>query len=178
MPRLFAQVIVPLSLHDAYTYEVPERLQPQVEKGKRVVVQFGRKKFYAALVVSLSEKSPENIETKEIVQVLDDHPVVLPQNLELWKWMAAYYCCTLGDIFRAALPPGLKLESKSKILFAGNDDEKEITEEEQQILFQLEQDVNTLEGLQRKLGDQFSYAALKSLLKKNIVQIEEKISSK
>ncbi|MFW5773284.1 MAG: replication restart helicase PriA [Tangfeifania sp.] len=178
MPKLYAQVIVPLSLHGAYTYEVPEHLQPQVEKGKRVVVQFGRKKFYAALVVSLSEKSPENIETKDIVQVLDDHLVVLPQNLELWKWMATYYCCTLGDIFRAALPPGLKLESKSKILLTGNEDEQEVSKDEQQILVQLEQDVNTLEGLQQKLDDRFSYAALKRLLKKNIIQVEEKISSK
>jgi primosomal protein N' (replication factor Y) len=178
MPKLYAQVIVPLSLHDAFTYEVPAHLQPQIANGKRVVVQFGRKKFYAALVVSLSEEKPAYIDIKEILEVLDEHPVVLPQNLELWNWMAKYYCCTLGDIFRAALPPGLKLESKSKILLTGNIDEQEIAENEREILVLVEQDVNTLEGLQRKLGNRFSYSILKSLLDKNIVQIEEKISSK
>lgn len=178
MPKLYAQVIVPLSLHDAFTYEVPDHLQSQIEKGKRVVVQFGRKKFYAALVVSLSKEKPADINVKEISEVLDEHPVVLPQNLELWKWMAKYYCCTLGDIFRAALPPGLKLESKSKILLTGNDEEHEITEDEQQILLQLAEDVNTLDGLQRKLRSRFSYSSLKNLLDKNIIQIEEKISSK
>ena len=178
MPKMFAQVILPLSLHDAYTYEVPLNMQPAIQPGQRVVVQFGRKKFYAALVVSVSDEKPEGFQAKEIVQLLDESPVVLPQNLELWRWMASYYCCSLGDIFRAALPPGLKLESKSKIFLTGNDDEQQVSEKEQLIINQLQQDISTVEILQKKLGSRFSYPALQKLLNNNIVQVEEKISSK
>ncbi|SHF29875.1 replication restart DNA helicase PriA [Mariniphaga anaerophila] len=178
MPEIFAQVILPLPLHDAFTYRVPEKWQLQIKPGQRVVVQFGAKKFYAALVLSLSEDAPANIDLKEIVQLLDEEPVILPQNLELWKWMAGYYCCTLGDVFRAALPTGLKLESKSKISLTGNDDEQEIGEKEFRILELIKQDVSTPDSLQKKLGLDFSYAALKSLLDKHIIQVEEKIDAK
>jgi primosomal protein N' (replication factor Y) len=178
MPKMFAQVILPLSLHDAYTYEVPQNMQPAIRPGQRVVVQFGRKKFYAALVVSVSGEKPEGFEAKEIVQLLDESPVVFPQNLELWRWMAGYYCCSLGDIFRAALPPGLKLESKSKIFLTGTDDERQVSEKEQLIINQLQQDTFTVEILQKKLGSRFSYPALQKLLNKNVVQVEEKINSK
>jgi primosomal protein N' (replication factor Y) (superfamily II helicase) len=178
MPKLFAQVILPLSLHDAFTYRVPEQWHSQIKPGQRVVVQFGSKKFYAALVFSLSEQAPENIETKEIIQLLDDQPVVLPQNLELWKWMAAYYCCTLGDLFRAALPTGLKLESKSKVFLTGNEEEQEVSEKEFRIIELVKQDISTVDALQKKLGKNFSYPALKSLIEKNIVQAEEKLTAK
>src|SRR5680860_380993 len=178
MPELFAQVILPLSLHDSYTYKVPELLHSQIKPGQRVIVQFGQKKLYAALVFSTSKLNPTDIDPKEIQQILDVEPIVLPQNFELWQWIAKYYCCTFGDVFRAALPTGLKLESKSKIFLTGADIETEISEKEAYILRQLEEDVTLLVELQKKLGTNFSYAALKSLLNKNLIFIEEKVSSK
>lgn len=178
MPEIFAQVILPLPLHDAFTYRVPEQWHSRIKPGQRAVVQFGAKKYYAALVFSLSDSPPENIELKEIVQLLDDEPVVLPKNLELWKWMADYYCCTLGDVFRAAIPTGLKLESKSNIILTEDVEEQEINENEFRILDLVKQDISTLDALQKKLGREFSYNALKSLLDKNIIHIEEKINTK
>ncbi|MCD6354430.1 MAG: primosomal protein N' [Prolixibacteraceae bacterium] len=178
MPELFAQVIVPLSLHDSYTYKVPELLQSRIKPGQRVIVQFGPKKFYAALVVALNTKKPENVEVKEIQQLLDEHPVVLPKNLELWNWMAKYYCCTLGDVFRAALPSGLKLESKSKIGLTGAEWEEVLSTKEKLIVQELNSDASLLGDLQKKLGDDFSYPALKLLLKKNLIFVEEKLSAK
>ncbi len=178
MPELFAQVILPLSLHDSYTYKVPGSLRSQIQPGQRVIVQFGQRKLYTALVFSISNSKPDEIEPKEIQQILDAEPIVLPQNFELWKWIAQYYCCTLGDVFRAALPTGLKLESKSKIFLTGVEIETEISEKEDLILHQLEQDVTLLVELQKKLGTNFSYPALKSLLSKNLVFIEEKVSAK
>lgn len=178
MPELFAQVILPLSLHDSYTYKVPGSLHSQIKPGQRVIVQFGQKKLYAALVFSTSKLNPTDIDPKEIQQILDVEPIVLPRNFELWQWIAKYYCCTFGDVFRAALPTGLKLESKSKIFLTGADIETEISEKEDSILRQLEEDVTLLVELQKKLGTNFSYAALKSLLNKNLIFIEEKVSSK
>ncbi len=178
MPELFAQVILPLSLHDSFTYKVPESLQSGIQPGVRVIVQFGKRKLYAALVYSISDAKPEDFEPKEIQQILDDEPIVLPQNFVLWQWIAKYYCCTLGDIFRAALPTGLKLESKSKIFLTGAEVETKITAKEDFILRQLQQDITLLVELQIKLDTNFSYSALKSLLAKNLIFIEEKVSAK
>lgn len=178
MSELFAEVIVPLSLHDAFTYKVPQSLETQIQPGQRVIVQFGHKKFYAALVVSILNKKPENIEVKEIQQILDENPVVLPKNLELWRWISKYYCCTLGDVFRAALPSGLKMESKSKIFQTRFDFEGEYSEKEHLLMQQIGQEITTVVDLQKKLGTSFSFSALKSLLKKNCIQIEERISSR
>ena len=77
----------------------------------------GAKKKYAALVVSLANQKPEDVEVKEVLQIMDEHPIVLPENLKLWEWMAKYYCCTLGDVFRAALPTGLKTGKQIKNFF-------------------------------------------------------------
>ena len=178
MPELFAKVIVPLSLHDSYTYKVPEELQYKIRPGQRVIVQFGKRKFYAALVTALSNTNDSSFELKEIQQVLDNQPVVLPKNLELWKWIADYYCCTLGDVFRAALPSGLKLESKSKVFLTGKEEDTNISDNEFQIIHELGREISSLDELQKKLGNDFSYSALKSLLKKNIVEIDERISQK
>jgi primosomal protein N' (replication factor Y) len=178
MPELFAQVILPLSLHDPYTYKVPEPLQADIKPGIRVIVQFGQKKFYAALVISLSTSKPENIEIKEIQQVLDEEPVVFTKNFGLWEWIAKYYCCTLGDVFRAALPTGLKLESKSKIVSTGFDDEKILSDKESLIIEQIAKEETFLDELQKRLGTGFSYAALKSLMARNLIFIEEKVSEK
>ncbi len=178
MPELYAQVILPLSLHDAYTYKVPQSLEDDIAPGKRVTVQFGKKKIYAALVVSVSNDKPEEIDIKEIKQVLDEYPLVLPQNLRLWHWIAKYYCCTLGDVFRAALPTGLKLESKSKVFPSGADVQTILTTKEELILRQVEQEVLFLSDLERILGDNFSYTALKSLIGKKLIYVEEKVNQK
>ncbi|HRX13372.1 MAG TPA: primosomal protein N', partial [Draconibacterium sp.] len=157
---------------------VPEILQPDIKPGQRVIVQFGQKKLYAALVFSLSDSKPENIEIKEVQQILDEEPVVFAKNFELWEWIAKYYCCPLGDVFRAALPTGLKLESKSKIYSTGIDDENVLSERESLIINQIAQEETFLDELQKRLGKNFSYAALKSLLARNLIFIEEKVSEK
>lgn len=178
MPDLYVQVILPLPLHDDFTYRVPDHWQRQIKPGQRVVVQFGSRKMYAALVVSVCENVPLNLKTKEILEILDEEPVVLPQNFKMWKWMAGYYCCTLGDVFRAALPPGLKLESKSNLTLEMGYDEQNFSDAEFSIINQVKNDVASLDVLQKKLGNNFSYKSLKSLLERNILKVEETVSAK
>lgn len=179
MSQLFAQVILPLSLHDAYTYKVPAYLADSVVPGKRVIVQFGPRKFYAALVSEVSDTKPEVItDIKEISDVLDDHPIVLPKNFELWRWMAEYYCCTLGDVFRAALPTGLKLESKTRVIPTGSEKQHELSKNETLMLRQIGDKNLVLADLESKLGSAFSYATLKSLIGKKLVYVEEKLREK
>ena len=178
MSEIFAQVILPLSLHDVYTYIVPESMHSQIQPGQRVIVQFGKRRLYAGLVYSISKLKPEEIELKEIRQILDDAPVVLPKNFELWEWIAKYYCCALGDVFRAALPTGLKLESKSRVFLTGSFEENVTSEKENLIIQQLKNGISLLDELQKNPGTGFTFTTLKSLQAKNIIYVEEKVNAR
>lgn len=109
------EVILPLPLDKVFHYAVPSEWSTQVESGMRVLVQFGKRKEYAALVVRVLE-APEQTALKFIQSVLDERPVVLEHQLLQWSWMASYYMAPLGDIMNAALPPGLKLSSQSVLV--------------------------------------------------------------
>lgn len=112
---LVAEVILPLPLDKVFHYAVPSDLAGEIASGKRVLVQFGKRKEYAALVTRLLE-APEESTLKFIISVLDDEPVVLEHQLLQWSWMSSYYMAPLGDIMNAALPPGLKLSSQSVLV--------------------------------------------------------------
>ena len=111
----FVDVILPLPLPKLYTYRVPTDLINEVTIGKRVVVQFGKKKLYSALVFKISHQPPQHYEAKFLVQLLDDVPLVYEHQLAFWNWIADYYTCTLGDVMNAALPASLKLESETLV---------------------------------------------------------------
>jgi primosomal protein N' (replication factor Y) len=114
---MYANVILPVPLRKLFTYAVPDALQKEIEIGKRVIVQFGARRFYSAIIHSIQNQAPEGYEVKEIVSVLDDIPVISPLQLELWEWIANYYMCSPGEVMKAALPSGLKLESETKVQF-------------------------------------------------------------
>ena len=106
---LYVDVILPLPLEGTFTYSVPDTLAPQVRMGVRVVVPLGRSKTYTAMAVSTNNDKPE-FDTRDIIQVVDDSPVLPERQLRLWQWISTYYMCALGDVFKAALPAGLKAE--------------------------------------------------------------------
>lgn len=113
----FADVIVPLSLNATFTYGVPPELAGSVRKGSRVVVQFGARRFYTAIVSAVSPVNPttDGRELKPITEVLDPEPILRRPQLKLWEWLADYYLCSIGDLYRAAVPSGLKLESETYV---------------------------------------------------------------
>ena len=106
---LYVDVILPLPLEGTFTYSVPDTLAPQVRMGVRVVVPLGRSKTYTAMAVGTHNDKPE-FDTRDILQVVDDSPVLPERQLRLWQWISTYYMCALGDVFKAALPAGLKAE--------------------------------------------------------------------
>ena len=106
---LYVEVILPLPLDGTFTYSVPDTLAPQVRMGVRVVVPLGRSKTYTAMAVRTHNDKPE-FDTRDIIQVVDDSPVLPERHLRLWQWISTYYMCALGDVFKAALPAGLKAE--------------------------------------------------------------------
>ena len=106
---LYVEVILPLPLDGTFTYSVPDTLAPQVRMGVRVVVPLGRSKTYTAMAVRTHNDKPE-FDTRDIIQVVDESPVLPERQLRLWQWISTYYMCALGDVFKAALPAGLKAE--------------------------------------------------------------------
>jgi primosomal protein N' (replication factor Y) len=113
---LYVDVILPLALPDLFTYGVPGHLAEKVFPGQRVVVQFGKQKVYAALVAEVHSKAPTAYQVKQVLEIVDDAPVITPAQLKFWKWIADYYLCTLGEVMAAALPSALRLQSETKIV--------------------------------------------------------------
>ena len=117
----YANIILPLPLDGYFTYSVPDDLASRVQNGMRVTVPFGKSKTYVGIVAEypvdvpksakeVAQQGKKKIEYKNIAEVLDDSPILLPQQLRLWKWIADYYMSPIGDVYKAALPSGLKAE--------------------------------------------------------------------
>ena len=111
---LFADVILPLPLSSNYTYSIPKEYEERISVGCRVTVPLGKSKHYTALVAKVHDEEPREYETRPITELLDDSAIVLPLQMRLWEWIARYYVCSLGEIFKAAVPQGLKGEFKPK----------------------------------------------------------------
>jgi primosomal protein N' (replication factor Y) (superfamily II helicase) len=112
---LFANVIVPLGVPNLFTYRIPADLTDEAVPGKRVLIQFGKKRIYTGIIRSVHETAPKEYQAKYIETILDDAPIVSEVHLHFWDWIAFYYCCNPGDVMNAALPSGLKLSSTSNI---------------------------------------------------------------
>jgi len=113
---MFVDVILPLSIPDTYTYGVHEHLQNEIIVGKRVEVQFGKTKIYAALVSKIHNNKPELFSPKDILSILDETPIVSEVQIQLWRWIAQYYVCNLGEVMSAALPLAFRLQSDTFIV--------------------------------------------------------------
>lgn len=109
----FAEIIIPVPLHTTFTYAIPAEMRGKLSVGHRVIVPFGKKKFHTGIVRSFVARPPEGVEVKEILQMLDSYPIVIHPQLKLWNWIAEYYLASLGDVMKAALPAGLKVESET-----------------------------------------------------------------
>ena len=111
----YIDVILPLPLQATFTYAVDDEMAQKVKRGCRVLVPLGNKKHYTGIVDRVHNEKPEGYEVKYAFALLEDQPVVLSQQLKLWEWIADYYMCTVGDVYNAAVPAGLKLEFKPKV---------------------------------------------------------------
>ena len=111
---MYADIILPLPLEGYFTYAVPSPMAGLCRIGVRVMVSFGRSKTYVGLVARLHDTKPEGYQVKDILQVLDREPILLPAQLKLWQWIADYYMSPIGDVYKAALPAGLKAEEGYK----------------------------------------------------------------
>ena len=116
MTEIFINVLLPIAVPKPFTYSVPVELKDFILFGIRVEVQFGKNKLYAGIVVDIAVEKPIGYKVKNIVSIIDKSPVITHKQWELWKWMAAYYCCNPGEVMNAALPAHLKLSSETQFL--------------------------------------------------------------
>lgn len=110
---MYADVILPIPF-DAFTYSIPRDMETVVKKGSRVVVPFGKKKIYTGVVLRVHEDAPADVLVKDIHEVLDAVPTVSDRQIAFWQWMADYYLCTVGDVYNAAMPAGMKATEKKE----------------------------------------------------------------
>ena len=173
----YINVILPLPVRGFFTYEVPDELIADIEVGKRVLLQFGAKKLYTALIFSIHNIKPTSFDTKPILSILDKIPTVNQFQIRLWEWSADYYMCSIGDFYKAALPSGLRLESETKILAQKNTNESlEFTGKQLLILQALEQQpLLSIGDIAKILDLKNPMPIINELISINALLIQEKI---
>jgi primosomal protein N' (replication factor Y) (superfamily II helicase) len=179
---LFADVIVPLSVPNLYTYRIPADWNELAIPGKRVIIQFGKTKFYTGIIRHVHEVPPKKYEAKYLDGIIDDEPVVNDIQLKLWDWMAHYYICYPGEVMNAALPSGLKLSSETKVMLNAEielPDLSEFSEKEILVIDALQDaQVLTLDQVASLLEVKNPQPVLKKLTAKGIVQNFEELKNK
>lgn len=173
----YVDVILPLPLGGSYTYLLPPELEGHVEVGSRVIVPFGQKKIHTAIVIRLHDEAPSGYQVKAVLESLEDHPILLSGQLRLWRWMAEYYLCTLGDIYRAALPSGLKLESETWVVLNPDfESDVPLSSREQRVydLLSLKSEQSVMQ-LQKASSWKSILPVIKSLLDKRAIFLKEEV---
>ncbi len=176
---LFVDVILPLALARLYTYSIPSEMEMQVVPGARVVVQFGKKKLYSAIVFRVHSVAPEVYQTKDILQIIDDEPLVSEVQFKFWEWMAGYYMCSLGEVMKAALPSGLKMESETLVRIDEEADQSIPLSDSESLILGLMDDGKSLsiQKLVAITSISNPIGAIKSLLDKGLLSVYESIES-
>ncbi len=123
---MLVEVVLPVPLGQLFTYSVPEGLESDIKEGVRVVVQFGKKRFLSGVVRRVVDEVVVDYPLKDIISVLDEMPIVNNFQFHFWEWIADYYQCTLGEVYKAAIPAGLKLESETKVFLADDFDDVQL----------------------------------------------------
>lgn len=153
----------------------------QVQVGSRVLVQFGKKKYYTGIVESVHSDAPQGYEVKPLMAILDSSPIVRYPQLKLWRWIADYYLCSPGEVFKAAVPTGLKPESETYLSLNPDyepDDENplKLTERQAIIIQVLRQNKRMrISEIEQETGFKNVAAAVSPLLDSGIMEIDEKV---
>ena len=182
--KRFVDVILPLPLYSSYTYSVPEEMEDDIEVGSRVIVQFGKKKYYTGIVEAIHINEPKGYDLKPVVSLLDADPIVRYPQLNFWKWISDYYLCSPGEVFKAAVPTGLKPESETRVTLNPDYEPDEnnhfqLTEHQALILMVLQEHKHITVGeLENETGIRNIAKVLMPMLEVGILEIDEHISER
>jgi primosomal protein N' (replication factor Y) len=179
-PAAYVEVIIPLALPKNYTWSVPEHMVPMIMPGCRVEVVLGKNKKYAGIVKRIHQEKPGSFIPKDILNVLDTEPIVVPEQMKLWQWMSAYYLCSEGEVMQAALPTHFKLSSETVLLFneEAGDDFSQLDDEEFLVAeaLLLKQELKLVE-VQQVLDATHVYPVIKRLIDKRICFVWEELKT-
>lgn len=177
---IFIEVILPLPLPGTYTYRCDPILYPNPLPGSRVIVQFGKRKIYTGIIHQVHEIAPKNYLPKDILDLVDEHPIVTQEQLTFFEWISEYYMCSLGEVINAAIPAGLKISSESYLSINPEIDmeELDLTEKERTIINHLQSGDVTMNDMGKILDIKSPYAHVKKLKEKNAIQVFEKVKDK
>lgn len=177
MPH-FVEVILPLSLAKTFTYRVSEAEYDYIKTGMRIAVPFGKNKIYTALAIELHQNEPNLYEAKEIHQILDEKPIVNEIQIAHWQWIATYYMCAIGDVYRGAVPSALVLESETVISGKLGEFDESIFSDEEFLVYEAVQQSTSI-----KVNDVISilnkknvFPVLQQLISKNVLTLQEEVS--
>lgn len=177
----YIDVILPLPLRASFTYQVPDIWESEIRVGMRVIVPFGKKKLYTAIVYIIHTQPPTlPYEIKEIAGILDANPILRYPQLRFWEWISSYYMACMGDVFQAAVPAGMKIESETTVCINPEfEAETALAPKEQEILDVLSDGkATTVDALSKLLSFSNILPVLKNLLDKNAVEINEELTEK
>lgn len=177
----FVDVILPLSIPNTYTYRVPFELNNDVGVGKRVIVPFGKAKYYTAIVRKLHEEIPTNYQVKYIEAILDDSRIVTEKQFQLWDWISDYYMADIGDVMNAALPSNFKLASETKLSLHPEFDRSDtgLSDKEFLVLEALQvQEELTLKEVAEIVGIKTIQPLIKKLIENKRAIVSEELNAK
>ena len=177
----YAQIILPLNLKGTFTYRIPDELLAQIEAGMRVLVPFGGKKIYTGIVAEIHDDKPETFIPKEIINILDDFPILPNEQIRFWNWLSEYYLCNLGEIYRFAFPSSLKLESETYLKLKPNItvDFENLDVNEMYLIQALEvRQLINLTEIEAFIPKKEIVKTIKSLIDLQYIEIDEKIAEK
>jgi primosomal protein N' (replication factor Y) len=176
----YVDVILPLPLATTFTYSVPDEWADLVRIGMRVVVPFGKKKMYTAVVYLVHTVMPTIYEAKDIVCLLDSEPILRRPQMKFWEWISSYYQAFLGDVYQAAVPAGLKLESETRVCINPDfEAETTLSEKEHRVLDALSEGKPvTITELNKVTEMRDVMPTLNKLLGKGAVEISEELADK
>ncbi len=179
MENYFVDVILPLPLKGTFTYQLKKEEFDSLTVGCRIAVSFGSRKVYTGLVYHLHQNKPELYKAKPIQQIIDTVPIVTEKQIRLWEWIADYYMCSIGDVFRQALPSALKINSETFIRRNNHPVSEKLNDDEIRILDILDKKSSTsVEELTLALNNKHVLKTIKLLLDKKLISIDEKIKQK
>ena len=130
----FADVLLPVPIHQVFTYRVPFELNDSLAFGLRVIVPFGKSKLVTGIVTEIHERIPEAYQAKYIEYVLDEYPIITKKQFQFWSWISQYYMAPLGDVMNASLPANFKLSSESKIVLHPDFENNQSLDEREQVI--------------------------------------------
>ncbi|MBM3176661.1 MAG: primosomal protein N' [Bacteroidetes bacterium] len=172
----YGNVILPVPVGGEFTYQIPEDLRALAKPLVRVIVPFGSKKILTGILINVHQDKPQKYEVREIIDVADGHPVFCENQISLFRWMADYYMCTVGEVLQAAMPSGLKVSSESIVqLHPSRNPETPMTSQESLILEMLAGGPTSFTQLTKQIPAKKLSKTIKSLIKKEAILLTEEL---